>query len=187
MNLKFNEKFKRIFNEDTYITKDIKSAVYMIRNIETNKIYIGSSVNYKNRWSAHIHNLENNNHSNRYLQHAYNKYGYLAFEFTVIISVYDIQQLRIIEQSYIDFYSKNFKNILYNINMDVDKNPIGPDINGEKNPKSKLSNMNVLEIRKQFSDTKGKLNERYKFLGNKFNVSELSISRVVRNKSWKKI
>ncbi len=53
-------------------------AVYTIKNVINNKIYIGSAVNIKKRWHEH-RNLLNNNNNNKHhspiLQNAWNKYG----------------------------------------------------------------------------------------------------------------
>lgn len=60
------------------------SGIYQIRCIPTGKIYIGSAVNIRERWRKHRESLLRNGHDNSYLQHAWNKYGAEAFEFTVI-------------------------------------------------------------------------------------------------------
>ena len=46
----------------SYISHQASSCVYKIRNKITNKYYIGSSVNYKGRWSTHICLLRKNKH-----------------------------------------------------------------------------------------------------------------------------
>jgi len=52
-----------------------KSGIYKIVNLVNDKIYIGSSINLKNREKDHFKDLKGNYHSNRYLQYAFNKYG----------------------------------------------------------------------------------------------------------------
>lgn len=61
----------------------MKSGVYKITNILNNKIYIGSSINIKSRWSKHISDLDRNKHPNKHLQHSYNKYGKNKFIFSI--------------------------------------------------------------------------------------------------------
>jgi len=51
------------------------SGIYKIINLKNNKIYIGSSICIIKRWYHHKYHLINNNHSNCYLQNAWNKYG----------------------------------------------------------------------------------------------------------------
>ena len=46
------------------------SVIYSISNITTNKIYIGSTVNFSERRAAHITQLRGNRHTNKHLQRA---------------------------------------------------------------------------------------------------------------------
>lgn len=62
----------------------VKSGIYKIVNCITNKIYVGSAVNFKNRWSWHIKDLKRNAHRNSKLQRAWNKYGENTFTFHVL-------------------------------------------------------------------------------------------------------
>ena len=43
------------------------TCIYAIFNVANGKRYIGQSVNHKNRWKNHIHELDNGNHHNDYL------------------------------------------------------------------------------------------------------------------------
>ena len=61
-----------------------KSGIYKITNIETGKIYIGSTKCFEIRFREHICNLRNNRHHSRYLQNSYNKHGESAFVFSII-------------------------------------------------------------------------------------------------------
>lgn len=59
-------------------TKDIegRSGIYCIENIVSKKIYIGSSIDIKERVEqGHLRSLRLNEHPNRHLQNAYNKRG----------------------------------------------------------------------------------------------------------------
>jgi group I intron endonuclease len=55
------------------------SGVYGIINIVNGKMYIGSSINLASRVTIHKRALRLNNHSNKHLQYAYNKYGESMF------------------------------------------------------------------------------------------------------------
>ena len=59
-------------------------GIYQIRNVINNKVYIGSSIEIYWRWSNHKYMLKRGNHSNIYLQNAWNKYGEENFEFKII-------------------------------------------------------------------------------------------------------
>ena len=57
------------------------SGVYQIYNTETNKRYIGSSIDVERRLKEHLRNLKANRHCNQHLQNAWNRYKeYLVFE-----------------------------------------------------------------------------------------------------------
>jgi group I intron endonuclease len=60
------------------------SGIYKIRNIETGKVYIGSSINLKKRVSKHKTELKTGRHHSQKLQRAWDKYGAQAFEFFVL-------------------------------------------------------------------------------------------------------
>jgi predicted GIY-YIG superfamily endonuclease len=55
-----------------------KGYIYYIRNTVDGKWYVGSTTN-KNRLSQHRHALNKNDHWNKHLQRAWNKYGKKAF------------------------------------------------------------------------------------------------------------
>lgn len=61
-----------------------ESGIYKITNVETGKIYIGSTKCFEKRRSEHFGNLKNNRHHSRYLQNSYNKHGEGAFVFEII-------------------------------------------------------------------------------------------------------
>ena len=59
-------------------------GIYEIVNIKNNKKYIGQSVNIEKRWQNHKAKLNKQQHSNDYLQKAWNKYGVDAFIFNIV-------------------------------------------------------------------------------------------------------
>jgi len=91
------------------------SGVYIIKNIITNKIYVGSSYNYSKRISQHKLELNKNKHHNAYLQRAWNKYGKNAFIFDYIEKC-DEELLIEREQYWMDFYKSYLSEHGYNIN-----------------------------------------------------------------------
>jgi group I intron endonuclease len=90
------------------------SGVYQIRCIPTGKIYIGSAVNLRSRFSQHLGSLQRDNHRNKYLQLAWNKYGKEAFEFSVLEFV-SRSELLCAEQTWIDKTGCTNRKIGFNI------------------------------------------------------------------------
>jgi group I intron endonuclease len=62
----------------------INSGIYMLLNIQNNKFYIGSTINFKRRKSEHFNHLLKQKHKNDYLQNSYNKHGKDNFLFLII-------------------------------------------------------------------------------------------------------
>ncbi|MBS4539797.1 GIY-YIG nuclease family protein [Clostridium sp. D2Q-11] len=80
------------------------ACVYSIANISSNKIYIGSTVNYKKRIQKHLSLLRRDKHINKQLQEDFNKYGEDNFIFDILLEVDDLDDLRDLEKHYIDIY-----------------------------------------------------------------------------------
>lgn len=81
----------------------MKSGIYKLINLITNKSYIGSAVNLQNRFSAHIRLLRRNRHVNKYLQNSYNKHKEKNFKFEILENC-NINNLLEREQYYLDLY-----------------------------------------------------------------------------------
>lgn len=79
------------------------SGVCQIYNTETNKRYIGSSIDVQRRLKEHLRNLKANRHCNQHLQNAWNRYReYLVFE---PLEYCEPDQCLKLEQQYIDYYN----------------------------------------------------------------------------------
>ncbi len=90
-----------------------KSGIYIIRNSQSVKVYIGSGENLKSRKTNHFSRLKRQVHENEHLQNSYNKHGVDCFTFEVLeYCSKDVLIER--EQVYIDSY--DFDKDLYNIN-----------------------------------------------------------------------
>lgn len=63
----------------------LKSGIYRITNKANGKIYIGSAVNFSQRWGMHLHQLRKGTHHSVMLQRAFNKYGEESFLFEKIL------------------------------------------------------------------------------------------------------
>ena len=109
--------------------------IYLINNKINNKKYVGQSINIKRRITEHIRNANNND--NHPLYHAFNKYGWDNFEFSIIDTASTIQDLNAKEVKYILNYNSTNKEFGYNIESGG-KNAI-PDVDTlEKMSKSHL-------------------------------------------------
>ena len=81
----------------------MKSGIYKIENLKTNKVYIGSAVNVTKRFRCHISTLRSGKHRNDKLQKSFNKHGDDCFEFKVLIEC-EVKDLLMYEQKLIDLY-----------------------------------------------------------------------------------
>lgn len=79
----------------------MKSGIYKITCISTDKFYIGSAINIDRRWWRHKRDLKYNCHQNRFIQRAWNKY-WGNFKFEIIELVSDKSKLIEREQFWID-------------------------------------------------------------------------------------
>lgn len=81
-----------------------KSGIYIIKNIMSDKMYIGKSVNLSSRVNKHFYNLKKQKHHNSHLQKSYNKYGEKAFIFGIIEEC-PKEELDIQERYWIHYYN----------------------------------------------------------------------------------
>ena len=100
------------------------SGIYQIKNTKNNKIYVGSSINIKARWSQHRSDLKKMKHHSKHLQRAWYHYGEDAFVFSILEDVEDPNLLIEREQHYLDLYKSYEKEIGYN-NSPTAKNCLG--------------------------------------------------------------
>lgn len=77
-------------------------GIYQWRCIPTGKIYIGSTLNLRRRWNEHLKALRCKQHGNPHLQHAWDKYGENAFEFSILELVMFAEYLIEREQAWLD-------------------------------------------------------------------------------------
>ena len=111
-------------------------------NYPNGKIYIGQSNDIKRRMYEHNNINRLQNHYNAPCDLAIQKYGRFE-EVEILEIVEDNTQLNEKEQYWIQFYNSNNKEIGYNLTSG------GKALSGENHPKSKLSNDEILDIRKR--------------------------------------
>lgn len=134
---------------------DEKSGIYKIRNINNNKIYIGSSVTILFRFANHKAKLRHNKHSNPHLQRAWDKYGEDSFEFTILEECQE-NMLIIREDAWINYYDS--MNLLKGYNLQNASRTIG-GMKGKhhsEETKRKLSIANTGKINKSVSKSNSK-------------------------------
>lgn len=89
--------------EFKYDGHSLKAGVYKLTNTKNGKFYVGSTYQFKRRWTQHLRDLEKNRHTNTYLQNAFNQDGTDSFIFEVIEVVEGTKQERLDrEQVYLD-------------------------------------------------------------------------------------
>lgn len=84
------------------MTKKAEIGIYVIRNTVTLKVYVGSSIDIKERWYRHRLYLDRGTHASQHLQAAWKTYGKDAFSFQVLEIVGDVAELLKREQAWID-------------------------------------------------------------------------------------
>lgn len=91
-----------------------ESGVYQIKCRVNGKIYVGSSVNMRHRWSQHRRHLNEGRHRNAHLQAAWTKYGESTFHFSVLQFVERSELLRV-EQEWLVRTNCTKRGVGYNI------------------------------------------------------------------------
>lgn len=100
------------------VTEKVFGVIYMIKNKVNNKIYIGQTIrDYRKRISEHKTDYLSKSHSNKYLSNTFNKYGWDNFEFSVIDTANNIDELNEKEINYILQYNSTNKDLGYNIEL----------------------------------------------------------------------
>jgi transketolase len=82
---KNKEYYKKYYEEYQNRHRERHSAgVYVIKNTQTGKEYIGCSIAIRDRWNNHRSSLRRSKHENPGIRRDYEKYGLEAFEFTLL-------------------------------------------------------------------------------------------------------
>lgn len=138
------------------------SGIYIIENNVNGKCYIGSSARLSRRRLEHFFYLKHNKHINKHLQNAYNKYGEIAFEFSILETVEDDgnlkEKLLAREQYYIDLMKPQYNilqvagsNLGYNHSKET-KQKIRETTKGVKKSKTHADNIRKAQKGKKFTN-----------------------------------
>lgn len=79
--------------------------IYMIKNLNNNKKYIGQTIDAIKRKNEHFMLLKNKKHYNNFLQNAVNKHGINNFKFTIVEENIEKSNLNKREKYWIDYYN----------------------------------------------------------------------------------
>ena len=96
-----------------------KAGIYLIRCLTNQKVYVGSSTNFRKRKIEHFSTLRTGKHCNPILQSSFNKYGEKCFEFLVIEILENKNILTDRELHWINVYKSFDSKFGFNI-----KNPV---------------------------------------------------------------
>lgn len=79
------------------------SGIYIIININTHRVYVGSTVRIDLRKNAHIHLLRSNRHHSPKLQNSWNKHGEVSFRW-ICVERCEVTDLVVREQHWINHF-----------------------------------------------------------------------------------
>jgi len=191
-----------------YITKE--SGIYIIWSDLTQNMYIGSTKNFRKRYSEHFNMLKRNKHDNKKLQNYVNKYGIESLNFCIHAVLPDNGYLRSAEIEEINLFDtyKNGFNLTDNtyesskakwtieakqkLSDHAKERQSKPEVkeqlriqnSGINNPGSKLNEEQINFIRTNFIRINKRKNN-IKELSLKFKVDRRTIYRIVNNITYK--
>lgn len=154
-------------------------GIYCIRNLINNKVYIGQSLNVKQRIRQHRSQLNVNKHTNSYLQRSVNKYGLSNFEFTILKEC-TIEETDKLEKYYIDKYDSMNELYGYNLEGGGNLNKIISDEAKNNLSKSHIGIKLSDNTKQKMSDTwKKKFQEGYvnPMTGKKLTLDQIEVIR----------
>lgn len=161
-------------------TSEQMCGIYMITNKLNNKKYIGQSKHIFKRWYEHyLESIKDREINNTVIHKAIRANGIENFNFS-IIEICEIDKLDEREKYYISLYNTTIENGGYNISHGGGV----PNIAGEKNPSSKLTNSDVFEIREMY---KNKISKREAYKNYSHIVSINTFADVWTGKTWNNI
>lgn len=155
----------------------MKSGIYIIKNLLNGKVYVGSAVSIKKRWTRHKHQLNKNKHHSEHLQRSWNKYGKDNFSFEVLQVVANKKDLIFEEQKHIDRLKSYDRKFGYNISPTAGSS-LGVKHTDEMKRKISMANKGKKissETRRKMSLSKmGERNPMYKYVYSKEQKKKMS-------------
>lgn len=158
----------------------MSTGIYKITNKINGNAYIGLSINIEKRWKSHIERSQNE-HDKEYdkvLYHAFRKYGVDNFQFEILEECKP-EELKDREIYWIQYYN-TFKHG-YNATPGGDL----VDTHGEKHPRHKLTEQDVIEIRQLWASKTLSTREMYYEYQNK--IAKTGFKKIYTWQTWKNI
>jgi len=136
---------------------DSGKGIYIIRNVKTDKFYIGSTTeSFRRRALHHRCCLRGNYHTNVHLQNSYNKHGEDCFEFIIKSIIQQLDSIISTEQALLDQYNEMDWSKIYNINNKADRVTFTEDVRNKKS-KSMKENWKDPEFREMMISSRSKV------------------------------
>lgn len=154
----------------------LKSGIYYIKNTKTEQIYIGQSINLKERLNDHFNKLRKNKHHNNHMQNSFNKYGEENFSYGVI-EYCEPNKLDELEIHYINFFNAIENG--FNIIDGGISTPITPklDLSNDEIKKLYLDKYSSYDIAKIFNCSRRTVNRRLREIFSEEDLKELKIKK----------
>lgn len=141
----------------------VKKDIYIIKNDINTKVYIGQSVNAENRFKQHCKKS-----SDSLISRAIHKYGKEHFWYEILES--QVENYNDREKYWIKYYN-SVKPFGYNLTEGGEEPPVHY---GENNNNTKLTDEDVINIKKDLAETQISLGE----LAKKYNINKHQILRI---------
>lgn len=164
-------------------------GVYAIKNNINGKVYVGSTVDFKERRKHHFSDLRCGRHGNRHLQSSFNKHGESVFEFLILEEVVSEVMMADREVYWMGELNVHDKGHGYNISLDPTapmrgrRNPSAgkkrPQCSGCKHHNSKLIEEDVRKIFR-LHESGMKQTEIAKLFG----IRQTNVSMILVGKTW---
>lgn len=156
-------------------------GIYKITNKENGKAYIGQSIHIEDRWYKHKWEAETEGYpAYDYTIHkAFRKYGVSAFTFEIIEECIQ-ESLDEREKYWIAFYDTYFNG--YN---DTEGGDGGPIMKGEENPRARLTEQDVFDIRSRVLKCESQSEVYHQLYTDK--ISFRQFARVWQGEGWEHI
>lgn len=142
----------------------VKKDIYIIKNDINTKVYIGQSINTKERFASHC----KKNKDNSLIDKAIQKYGVEHFWYEILEEQVENYNER--ERYWIKYYNSRVP-FGYNILEGGDCPPI---LKGDEHPNAKLSNKDVDNIKNDLKNTNLSLSK----IAEKYNISKKQVLRI---------
>jgi group I intron endonuclease len=129
--------------------------LYAIKHTESNRAYLGSTINLRERELTHLRMLRRGNHHCQHLQNAWNKYGEANFAIVQVGKADSLQEARELEQAFLEcFWGES----LYNAKCCATGMPSGdshPAKRADWHQKHIMTTLTAEERKQRFGGAKG--------------------------------